>query len=485
MKKGKLFNSNSLYYVILLAFIIFVMNDSFSEQTTSAKEFSNSTIIKPLNSYFPKHILKVDEKEGLKIEITLATKQKEIYQFSPDGTGVIIHADGTEEKLSLEETAELFGYTPESFVRAPFLHMKFAVESWTDTPEKYNISAAIDGYLLDLIDQYAGNYYNSSWNLTLEQFKAWIATIAWGEGGRGGYTAHSQGGLGSDVFYHISAGSSFKFSTGIGPFQIDNGQIDNWHLWPTIQKLNPVETVKTTAKWHQINRGIGSTLKDFSNNSAWYAVQNNPSGHWTAVTGTSWSENSAGRISIDWNTIKQTLKNNASGYSYLSINKNIIDMGNIQWNIKSSANIFTDSGLPIVFDSTYNTCKIVARDWAGNELYKYYYTGKGSGTSAIEVWVYDNGGMTNEFKYIFARQCNGQWPEKRNGYYAGYPTLSEPAIFLTSRYTLSVNSSGVSSVSISSSTGHSGTTNYTAKLESGTSVSLTAPATVGDYAFQN
>jgi uncharacterized repeat protein (TIGR02543 family) len=51
-------------------------------------------------------------------------------------------------------------------------------------------------------------------------------------------------------------------------------------------------------------------------------------------------------------------------------------------------------------------------------------------------------------------------------------------------FTLNVKSFGVLGVSISSSTGHDGITNYTQTLTSGTSVSLTAPATaVGDAPF--
>ena len=56
------------------------------------------------------------------------------------------------------------------------------------------IAEIIDNELLYLIDRYASKYYNDTWDLTLNQYKAWIATIAWGEGGRGGYTAHSQSG---------------------------------------------------------------------------------------------------------------------------------------------------------------------------------------------------------------------------------------------------------------------------------------------------
>jgi sulfatase modifying factor 1 len=50
-------------------------------------------------------------------------------------------------------------------------------------------------------------------------------------------------------------------------------------------------------------------------------------------------------------------------------------------------------------------------------------------------------------------------------------------------YTLHVDSSGTSGVSISSSTGHGGTTTYELALAPGTSVTLTAPATVNDTTF--
>jgi hypothetical protein len=55
-----------------------------------------------------------------------------------------------------------------------------------------------------------------------------------------------------------------------------------------------------------------------------------------------------------------------------------------------------------------------------------------------------------------------------------------------STYTLSVNSSGASSVVISSSSGHGGTTNYTkTALATGTSIVLTAPATSGGANFSS
>jgi hypothetical protein len=56
--------------------------------------------------------------------------------------------------------------------------------------------------------------------------------------------------------------------------------------------------------------------------------------------------------------------------------------------------------------------------------------------------------------------------------------VADPEIF-----TLSVNSSGASSVSISSSTGHEGITNYTKSVTCGTSVTLTAPSTSSGNIF--
>ena len=61
--------------------------------------------------------------------------------------------------------------------------------------------------------------------------------------------------------------------------------------------------------------------------------------------------------------------------------------------------------------------------------------------------------------------------------------LGVTANFTVSSYTLSVNSSGASDVSISSSTGHGGTTNYTRSITSGTGVTLTAPTTAGGNDF--
>jgi hypothetical protein len=62
-------------------------------------------------------------------------------------------------------------------------------------------------------------------------------------------------------------------------------------------------------------------------------------------------------------------------------------------------------------------------------------------------------------------------------------TIHDAVFNITPNATLTVNSSGASSVSIASSTGHGGTTNYTKTVSLGTSVTLTAPSTAGGMAF--
>ena len=170
-------------------------------------------------------------------------------------------------------------------------------------PTVSGISGRADTLLLNLIDQLAPSYYRSTWNITLEQFKAWVTTIAHAEGGPGAYVAHSQGAPGwidangnnrGDRFAHIG-NASFRFSTGLGPFQLDNGGGgggQNWTRMKTIDKLNPARSAESTLAWH-FNRftAAGTRLIDFANNSVWFAVKTTagttkPANHWAAVTGT-------------------------------------------------------------------------------------------------------------------------------------------------------------------------------------------------------
>jgi hypothetical protein len=368
-----------------------------------------------------------------RVELKVSETASRQYVFFENGEGIVTLEDGTTALLSLKETAAFFGYSEDDFKRDPVLHIRTTAESWTGIIGLFNITAAIDPGLLDLIDQKASLYFNPSWNLNINQFKAWLATIAWAEGGLGGYGAHSQygGGYNGDAFNHIVVGGSFRFSTGIGPFQLDRGSSENWGLLRTGQKLDPQLAVESAARWHRDNRGSGSTLSNFANNSPWVGVRT-PDAYWSVVTGTAWSAHSGGNASLDWSGIRNQLGANAAGYPYLSYSNNVVDRGYLTWNIKSGANLLTESGRPVIFDGNYQTWLVTARPWGGQpEVCKYYYTYRTDGTYPIEVWVWDNNWDTNnKFKYIFARECNGQFPEWRSGSSAGYPALSQPAIII-------------------------------------------------------
>jgi len=302
---------------------------------------------------------------------------------------------------------------------------------WDFTTESApQVTAAIDELLLNLIDQHANSYFNPAWDITIDQYKAWIATIASGEGGKGGYVAHSQGLLGSDVFNHRVVGSNFRFSTGIGPFQLDRGGgPDNWHYWPTIKKLNPEEAVKSVLGWHYHTFGAGVNLKYFADNSVWFAVKGgNAANHWEAVTGASWDIHNKGKVSLDWLSIKNQLSQNAQDLKF-RYETNVKDMGVMRWSIRESDGIKTDTGKKVVFDGDYQTWLITARNWNGIELFQYYYTFDQS--RGIEVWAWNNfQDPGNKFRYIFVREyTTGCFPEHRDTLLgvAG-ETLTSPAI---------------------------------------------------------
>ena len=293
------------------------------------------------------------------------------------------------------------------------------------------ITAAIDRGLLDLIDQYAPTYYRSTWKMNIDQFKAFIATIANGEGGNGGYTAHSQGAPRRDLFEHSdtsatdpTTGHRFSFSTGIGPFQLDNGGFDSWELWPTHKKLDPAQAVQTVMKqWYtRFSAASGATLQTFANTSPWYAVRpgyGDVAALWLEVTGTSWGQYSGAKVTLDWNTIKNTLAANAGNANLYSYGQNVQYLGSRTWNIGASAALHTDSGKNIVFTGLYDTWLITARAWNGTALFNYYYTYDTS--SRVEVWVLDNTATTrNTLCYVFTRDYAkagnppiAQFPEHR------------------------------------------------------------------------
>ncbi len=133
----------------------------------------------------------------------------------------------------------------------------------------------------------------------------------------------------------------------------------------------------------------------------------------------------------------------------------------------------------------------------------YTLTVNSSGTSGVSITSSTgHGGTTNYTKIVnIGTSVSLTAPASSGGMtfigWTGDVTSSDQTIFFTMDgnktvtanyeetpyYTLTVNSSGTSGVSITSSTGHGGTTNYTKNLNIGTSVSLTAPASSGGKAF--
>ena len=292
--------------------------------------------------------------------------------------------------------------------------------------------AEIDEELLNLIDQYAEDYYNDTWNLTLNQYKAWITTIAWAEGGYGGYTAHSQYGseiksLNGDRFDHVNKSAAklkFRFSTGIGPFQMDclSYKGVNWAKEPTIRKLNSSLALLSALEWHYnitFNKG-DETLEDFSKKSKWNAVlpESDPgvAFRWKEVTGENWEDHKDGKADhdLDWQSIKQSIAKNDPK------NDLIKNIGERKWNVTFTIDNKDSGGnkIKVSFNSYYPTWLITYRGWSKTTLFQYYYTYNES--TGCEVWVLDNEGKDNEFRYIFARNyTTGRFPENRT-YAGGY-----------------------------------------------------------------
>lgn len=347
--------------------------------------------------------------EHIYVEITQRVEQQYIITFT-DNTGI------TDGVLTVKvDYNQIFGEDSKDY--EPY--------GTTDV----HLTNVIPRYLLTLIDDYANSYYNSAWNLTLDQYKAWVATIAWAEGRWGGFTAHSQ--ASSDSYPHISLGDSFKFARGIGPFQLDIIGGD----WPTIDKLDPEKALKAVLKQHYGQFGAGKTLQDFANSSRWVEdsfkwLAVNPNygadvkSQWEEVTESRWEDNNSGtNPDLKWEEIKERLANDDFTYSY---EWNIRALGNRKWNIKTDDDnneIFTDANDPVIFDGDYPTWWINARHWSGTPLFSYYYTY--NKTTKIEVWVYDDSSI---YKYIFVRKYStGPYPEGYLKHSCGF-TLSHSAL---------------------------------------------------------
>ncbi|MDD2297752.1 MAG: PEGA domain-containing protein, partial [Sphaerochaetaceae bacterium] len=255
----------------------------------------------------------------------------------------------------------------------------------------------LDTDLVDLINKHAPNYYNDSWNISLSQYKAWIALISLREAGYGRYVAHSQwgGGYEGDRFNHINVGDAFSFSTGIGAFQLDRGGSqgnanEEWDKMPTIDKLNPDIALLSILRHHKDRFGAGSTLEQFSINSPWVAVrpakESDFSNDWFQITGSSWDVSKKKREDVQFNppTVVDTFESQ------------VRKIGTIQWSLSPRWNGYFD------------TWKISARNWDGGLVCEYYYTYK----DGWEIWVYND--PQQSVTHYFEREYQeGQYPQNR------------------------------------------------------------------------
>jgi outer membrane protein assembly factor BamB/uncharacterized protein YycO len=280
----------------------------------------------------------------------------------------------------------------------------------------------IDEYLVRLIDRYAPSYYNDFWDVSISEYKSWIALITLREAGFGRYAAHSQTGrtvykgtVYCDRFNHKDIGYKFPFSTGIGAFQLDRGGSqgdanEDWGILPTIKKLNPLISLLSVLRWHQDRFSWDkANLADFSLNSAWNAVKPSKesgfSANWKEITGYDWDKCKTRKIDV--NFTPPIVDNPYSN--------NVKFIGKIYWDVNN-------------FVGYYNTWLISSRSWSGDRVTQYYYTYRED--LGYEIWVYND--PENKYIYRFDRNyAAGQDPESTKDmgtYFIAGATSNKPSL---------------------------------------------------------
>jgi len=291
----------------------------------------------------------------------------------------------------------------------------FDVRSETP-PESDNLDSFLD-LINRRIDDPNTGYFNPKWDISKDQYKIMLATLAYAEGGSYGYSAHSSflNETGPDMYQHVDA-PDFYFSRGIGPFQIDT-LVSNW---PTIKKLNPIEATDLTLSEHKNLLGDNvEKIEDMRTKSEgiWMAYDDNKESnwpaHWLFITGTTWSNtkqcNITNPLPFTWDQYKTRYKSklNAKWDLYGQVIKNI---GKQHWLIKTEDEIETDSLKKITIDKSLETYHIkaigIGKEW------EYYYANDES--NGIEFWAYYNPVEEQyNLKSIFWREyVGGAYPEK-------------------------------------------------------------------------
>ncbi len=268
-------------------------------------------------------------------------------------------------------------------------------------------SFAVDDKLVSLINQFAANFHDKNWKVSLSQFKAWIALITLQEVGRLGYAAHSDFNCSShplankgtgDCFPHRDIGTAFQFSTGIGAFQLDrfgshsnsdtgNHANETWHAMPTIVKIDPVQSLLSLLRWHRdYFDGNNPNVQKFWERSPWLAVRRTDPNTgertwettWKLITGDTWESSATEEKEV---TFDPPRKKDPFGDS-------VKYLGRILWFV------WNQEGEPLA------TWLIKARRFGGPD-YEYYYTKRDD--LKQEAWVYKNPSPTEPSKHFFKR----------------------------------------------------------------------------------
>jgi hypothetical protein len=307
-------------------------------------------------------------------------------------------------------------------------------------PHEGSIVASVHIHLLNYLDELipgAGEteYFNDEdWDITREQYKIMIAALMWAEGAIHGYSAHSR--AATDSVKHQDLDDRFRFSTGIGPMQLDRGGEPRWHEWPTIEKLDYKKALESTLAVHHDKMENITSLDNMRSQmkNTWFAYYlsgewSPPRGHWedtwSDVTGLGWFEvddcDEECVLDITWEEVKAALSANAEK-TWLEHEEVVQDLGYKKWKVDYTS----DSGEAITIDGEFETYLITAR--AINYPVRYYYMNHS--TQPIEVWAYCNPDSEYHLRSIFVRNYS---PE------AGYPdaaypidtgkTLDKPALY--------------------------------------------------------
>jgi len=314
----------------------------------------------------------------------------------------------------------------------------------TSTTSQIN-TARVPEELLEKIDNYIEEnpnfyYYDENWGISKDQYKLMITTLAWSEGNKAGYQAHS-----SDSYdrWHKELPKSaegFHFSRGLGPFQITLGDIASkgmypdigrpWSNWKTIEKLNSTYALNSTLYRHKNTEKITNPedIKDLESlrltmMDDWYGYQYSTLGgwktKWSEVTGTNWdnvkNSNESGDFlngyQTSWSDIKTRLMNNEKDNPWMSEDEAIKNIGTQKWIIQDEDNVVSATGTKVIIDDYLPTWRISSWKTEGIPLKcDYYYTF--DERYGVEIWA-----LAKDPRYIFTRTYTKDNPKDLITYY--------------------------------------------------------------------